>query len=51
LFHDVESFPETVGVFFADCDGYKLIHTGSAGLGILTKSEEKYNKIKNIINA
>jgi len=51
LFHDVESFPETVGVFFADCDGYKLINVGSAGLGILTKSEEKYNKIKTIINA
>jgi len=50
LFHDVESFPDTVGVFFSECDGYKLIHTGSAGLGILTKSEKKYNKIKVIIN-
>ncbi len=49
LFHDVEAFSETVGLFFSELDGYKLIHTGSAGLGILTKSEEKYNIIKNII--
>lgn len=50
LFHDVESFPETVGVFFSQIEGFKLINNGSAGLGILTKSEERYNIIKNILN-
>ncbi len=49
IFHDVELFIDTVGKFFAECDGYKLINTGSCGLGILTKSEEKYNIIKNIL--
>ena len=50
LFHDVESFPETVGVFFEELVGYKLIHKGSAGLGILTKSEKNYELIKTFIN-
>lgn len=49
LFHDVESFPETVGVFFNELNGYKLIHAGSAGLGIFTKSEKNYNIIKSIL--
>lgn len=49
LFHDVESFPETVGKFFTELNGFKLIHTGSAGLGILTLSIENYNIIKDII--
>jgi hypothetical protein len=48
LFHDVEAFQETVGVFFNELTGYKLIHSGSAGLGILTKSEEVYNKLQNM---
>jgi hypothetical protein len=47
LFHDVESFPETVGKFFNELSGYKLINPGSAGLGILTKSEEKFNTMLN----
>lgn len=50
LFHDIESFPETVGVFFNELTEYKLVHKGSAGLGILTKSEKNYNIIKNILN-
>lgn len=50
LFHDVESFPETVGVFFEELVGYKLIHKGSAGLGILTKSEKNYELMKTFIN-
>jgi len=50
LFHDVESFPETVGLFFSQLKGYNSIHTGSAGLGILTKSEEKFNIINSITN-
>jgi hypothetical protein len=48
LFHDVEAYRETVGVFFNELDGYTLIHSGSAGLGILTKSEEVYNKLQKI---
>lgn len=49
LFHDIESYPDTVGVFFSELNGYKLIHSGSAGLGILTNSVETYNNIVNII--
>lgn len=49
LFHDVESFSETVGRFFSELEGYKLINEGSAGLGILTKSEERYNIIKEFL--
>lgn len=49
LFHDVESFPNTVGKFFAELEGFKLVNTGSAGLGILTLSIENYNTIKDIM--
>lgn len=49
LFHDVEWYSATVGVFFNSLNGYKLIRTGSAGLGVLTRSENKYNIIKNIL--
>jgi predicted O-methyltransferase YrrM len=47
LFHDVESFPNTVGRFFYEIsnDYHKLVHTGSAGLGVITKSKEKYDFI------
>ena len=41
LFHDTVSFPETVGKFFNEVEGYKLHRTNSAGLGILTKSMKK----------
>lgn len=50
LFHDTVSFPETVGKFFNEVEGYKLHRINSAGLGILTKSKivyEKINKFKN----
>ena len=50
LFHDVESFADTVGKFFNELDGYKLVHSGSAGLGVFTKSKEKYSIISQIIN-
>jgi len=50
LFHDVESHYDTVGKFFDELKGYKLINTGSAGLGIYTESEEVFNKIKSILN-
>jgi hypothetical protein len=45
LFHDTISFPTTVGKFFEELDGFKINKTDSFGLGILTKSETKYNKI------
>lgn len=50
LFHDVESFSDTVGRFFWECDGYKSINHGSAGLGILTQSKEKHEIIETLIN-
>ena len=50
LFHDTESFPETVGKFFNELDGFKLNRTTSAGLGILTHSEKNYELIKQFIN-
>lgn len=46
LFHDVESFPDSVGKFFNELDGYKLINTGSAGLGVYTLNFTNYSKIK-----
>lgn len=49
LFHDVVSFPDTVGVFFEECDGYKLIKKDSAGLGILTFSKSIHDSIENMI--
>jgi len=50
LFHDTESFPETVGKFFNELDGFKFNRTNSAGLGVLTKSQNAYEKIKQFIN-
>ena len=49
LFHDVESFSDTVGRFFSELGGYKLIKTGSAGLGIYTKSKNRFELIKSIL--
>ena len=41
LFHDVESYPHSVGVFFEEIKGgHKIIRSGSAGLGIFTRSEK-----------
>lgn len=52
MFHDIELFfSGTVGKFFDEQEGwYKIRHTGSFGLGILTKSKEMYDEIENIIN-
>lgn len=50
LFHDVESFSDTVGRFFWECEGYKSINHGSAGLGVLTRSREKHEIIETLIN-
>ena len=50
LFHDTMSFPETVGKFFNELQGYKINRTNSAGLGILTRSKIVYDKVKKIKN-
>jgi hypothetical protein len=49
LFHDVESFKETVGKFFNELDGYKIINNGSAGLGIYTKDKKVFNTLKELV--
>ncbi len=49
LFHDVESFGDTVGRFFHSLEGFKYVHTGSAGLGLLTKNWDIYTAIINTI--
>jgi hypothetical protein len=45
LFHDTVSHQKTVGKLFDELNGLKINKRDSAGLGILTKSEEKYKKI------
>ena len=50
LFHDVEAFPDSVGKFFSELGGHKLIHTGSAGLGIYTQNINNLLKIKEFID-
>jgi hypothetical protein len=50
LFHDTISFPDTIGKFFEELQGFKFNKTNSAGLGVFTKSEITYNKIKNVEN-
>lgn len=50
LFHDVESFPESVGRFFNELVGHKLIHTGSAGLGVYSRNIDNILKIKEFID-
>lgn len=46
LFHDTVSFPDSVGKFFNELEGFKIMKEDSAGLGILTKSENTFNSIK-----
>lgn len=48
LFHDVELF-EGVNKFFTELDGFKLIRSGSCGLGLWTKNINTFEKIKMII--
>jgi hypothetical protein len=51
LFHDVESFRDTVGRFFSELPGeYKLINRDSAGLGVYTKSIEVFDKVEAIFD-
>jgi hypothetical protein len=48
LFHDVEEFPG-VNQFFYELPGdYKLIRSGSCGLGVFTLSKDKFEIIKNL---
>ena len=50
LFHDVESYPHSVGVFFDEIKGgYKIIRSGSAGLGIYTRSEKTMRIIQSVL--
>lgn len=50
LFHDVESYSHTVGAFFNEIKGgHKIIRSGSAGLGIFTRSEKTMRKIQHIL--
>lgn len=46
LFHDTVSFPNSVGKFFNELEGFKIVKEDSAGLGILTKSKSILNSIK-----
>lgn len=48
LFHDVELF-EGVSKFFSELNGFKIIKTGSCGLGIWTLDETVHQKIKTIV--
>ena len=50
LFHDVESFPHSVGKFFSELEGFKIIKPDSAGLGIITQSESVFETIKKVLN-
>lgn len=48
LFHDVELFDD-VNKFFSELpEKYKLIRSGSCGLGVFVKSKEIFETIKNI---
>lgn len=49
LFHDVEEFPDVKRFFSELPEDYKLVRSGSCGLGVFTKSKEKFDIIKNII--
>jgi len=49
LFHDTRSYPDSVGKFFNELEGYKLEKLDWYGLGIFTKDEEIYKKIKEIL--
>ena len=50
LFHDIECFAHSVGVFFNSLPGYKLKIYGSCGLGILTQSESTFASIQSLVN-
>ena len=49
LFHDTLSFPDDVGKFFNELEGYKYNIEVRYGLGIYTKSKEVFDKIKTIL--
>ena len=50
MFHDVESFPGSVGKFFHEIEGFKIVKKDSAGLGIITKSEATFDRIKSLLD-
>ena len=47
LFHDIISFPNTVGKYFNELPYYKTYMTHSAGLGILSKNKDIIDVINN----
>jgi predicted O-methyltransferase YrrM len=49
LFHDTLSFPDDVGKFFNELEGYKHNVEVRYGLGIYTKSKKVFDKIKTIV--
>lgn len=48
MFHDVLSHKETVGNFFINLPGYKILREQSSGLGILTLNEDLYKIINKL---
>jgi predicted O-methyltransferase YrrM len=50
LFHDIDSYPGTIGVFFNELEGYKHTRPQSAGLGIFTFSRKNHLIINDFIN-
>jgi beta-1,4-mannosyl-glycoprotein beta-1,4-N-acetylglucosaminyltransferase len=50
LFHDVVSYPDSVGKVFNDIQYPKFYFTHSAGLGVVCKNIKLLNKIYNSIN-
>ena len=48
LFHDVESYPDTVGKLFNEIPYYKFYFSHSAGLGVACKNYDLINKIINL---
>lgn len=48
-FHDTTSFPQSIGAFVNNLDGYyKLYFNHSAGLGVISKSKKKIDLLSSI---
>ncbi len=51
LFHDIHSYPNTVGKLFTELSGYKIERDQSFGLGILTQDKNIHNFILDLSKA
>ena len=51
LFHDIHSYPDTVGKFFYELSGYKFVRDGSFGLGVLCQDKGIYEFILSLSNS